>query len=398
MKSNFPSILIITALALAISSCSALEAMAQKGKVNSALNFVESGNLDKAHEAVSAALEHEKTKDWPKTHFTMGRVAQAMWEKGFESNNEKLMTEYDDQLVYAYDSYLKSIELDDKKAIEKLVIVQLPALANDFLSWAAMEFDRGDYDKSTLAFEKLLAIQKSDIYMGNVDTVVIFNTALAAYNAKDFEKAHMYLDQVIEFKYGETTPYLLNYQAYSEEGDMENAEKTLREAFEAFPEDEQVLLTMIQFFIDNDKREEAIDYLDVALDDAPENHNLHYAKGVMYMQSENYDMALESLNKSIEIEPDYFNSQYNAGVCYYNKGASMLEAANEIMDPTEYNKAFEEAKEVFSKAVPFMERARELNPDDMDTLTSLKELYYRLQMIEKYDEVVAKIKQLEGGA
>jgi len=74
----------------------------------------------------------------------------------------------------------------------------------------------------------------------------------------------------------------------------------------------------------------------------------------------------------------------------------MLEAANEIMDPTEYNKAFEEAKEVFAQALPYMERARELQPDDMDTLTSLKELYYRLQMTEKYEEIVAKINEIEG--
>lgn len=396
MKSNFLSILIITALAVTISACSALQAVAQKGKVNSALNFVESGNLEKAKQAVEEALTNDKTKDWPKTYYAVGRVSQAMWEEGASTENEELMNAYDDQLIYAYDNYLKSIDLDDKNNIEKLVIVQLPSLANDFLSWAAMEFENGNYDKSTIAFEKLLALQKSDIYMGNVDTVVIFNTALAAYNAKDFDKAHKYLDEVILLHYGETTPYLLNYQAYSEEKDLENAEKSLREAFEAFPDDDQVLLTMIQFFIDNDKREEAIDYLDLALDDAPENHNLHYAKGVMYMQSEDYDKALESLKKSIELEPDYFNSQYNAGVCYYNKGASMLEAANEIMDPEEYNKAFEEAKEVFSMAVPYMERARELNPDDMDTLTSLKELYYRLGMTEKYNEVLAKLDELEG--
>jgi len=397
MKSNFLSILILAAMALTVYSCAALEAVAQKGKVNSALNFVESGNLEKAHEAVSAALEHEKTKDWPKTYYTMGRVAQAMWEEGKASDNEKLMTEYDDQLIYAYDNYLKGIDLDDKANIEKLVIVQLPGLANDFLLWAAMEFDNGNYDKSTIAFEKLLDIQKSDIYMGNVDTVVIFNTALASYNAQDYEKAHKYLDQVIELQYGETTPYLLKYQAYNEEGDLENAEKALRNAFEAFPEDEQVLLTMIQFFIVNDKRDEAIDYLNLALEDAPDNYNLHYAKGVMYMQSEDYESALESLHKSIELNPDYFESQYNAGVCYYNKGAGMLEIANEIMDPTEYNKAFEEAQEVFANAVPFMERARELNPEDIDTLTSLKELYYRLQMTDKYEEVVAKIEELEGG-
>ena len=384
-------------MAVSISACSALEAVAQKGKVSSALNFVDTGNLDKAQEAVDAALVHEKTKDWPKTHYAMGRVAQAMWEKGSESNDEKLMNAYDDQLIYAYDSYLKSIKLDDKNNMEKLVIIQLPALANDFLSWAATEFEKQNYDKSTIAFEKLLDIQKSDIYLGTVDTVVIFNTALAAYNAKDFEKAHKYLDQSIDLRYGEATPYLLKYQAYSEEGDLENAERTLRKTLEAFPEDEQVLLIMIQFFIDNDKREDALDYLNLAIEDSPDNHNFHYVKGVLYMQAEEYDKALESLLKSIELDNEYFESQYNTGVCFYNKGASMLEAANEIMDPTEYNKAFEEAKEVFANALPYMERARELNPTDLDTLTSLKELYYRLQMTDKYEEVLAKIAELEGG-
>ena len=132
---------------------------------------------------------HEKTKDWPKTYYALGRVAQTMWEKGYESEDDKLMNTWDDQLIHAYDSYMKSIELDDKDNMEKLVIVQLPALANDFLAWAAMEFEDGNYEKSTKAFETLLDIQASDIYMGSVDTVVVFNTALAAYNAENFDKA-----------------------------------------------------------------------------------------------------------------------------------------------------------------------------------------------------------------
>jgi len=397
MKNNFLSLMLITALAVIFAGCTTLDAVAQKGKVSSALNYVGAGNLDKAKEAIDAALVHEKTKAWAKTYYAVGRVAQALWEKGLETDNEKLMTKYDNQLIYAYDSYIKAIDLDKKKNIEKMIIVQLPSLANDFLTWAAMEFENENYKESTIAFEKLLQIQESEIYMGSVDTVVVFNTALAAYNAKDFDKAHSYLDRTIELKYGDTTPYLLKYQAYSEVGDLENAEKVLRTSFEEFPENEQVLLTMIQFFIDNDKRQDALDYLDLALEESPDNHNLHYAKGVMHMQSDEYDKALVSLKKSIEIEDEFFNSQYNAGVCYYNKGANMLEAANEIMDPAEYNKAFEEAKAVFANALPYMECALELQPNDMDTLISLKELYYRLQMTEKYEEVIAKIESLEGG-
>lgn len=397
MKRNFLSLLIIAAVAVIFTSCAALEGAAQKGKVSSALNLAESGELKKAKEAIDEALEGETTKEWPKTYYAVGRVAQKMWEKGYETDDEKLMTTYDNQLVHAYESYLKSIELDDGNSMENLVIVQLPALANDFLAWAAREFENENYDKSTLAFEKLLDIQQSDIYIGSVDTVVVYNTALAAYNDGDYDKANKYLDWTIDLEYGGTTPYLLKYQACMTENDLECAEMALREAFEAFPADEQVLLTMIQFFIDHDKKQDALDYIELAIEDSPENHQLFYARGVLYMQTENYDKALEALKRSIELKDDYFESQYNAGVSYYNKGAEMIEEANNIMDPTEYNEAIVAARDVFAKALPYMERARELNPDDMDTLISLKELYYRLQKTEKYEEVTARINELQGG-
>ena len=397
MKSNFLSLLLIAAIAVTFTGCSALQGVAQKGKVSSALNYVESGDYDKAKEAVDEALASEATKEWPKTYYAVGRLAQSMWEKGYESDNNKLMTTYDNQLVHAYDNYLKSIELDDGNSMENLVIVQLPALSNDFLAWAASEFEAENYEKSLLAFEKLLEIQGSDIYMGTIDTVVVFNTALAAYNAKDYEKAHKYLDWSIDLDYEGTTPYLLNYQAFMEQNDLDNAEMSLRKAFEAYPGDEQVLLTMIQFFIDNDKKDDALDYLNIAIQEDSDNHQLYYAKGVMHMQSELYDKALEAMLKSIEIKDDYFESQYNAGVCYYNKASGMFDEANNIMEPEEYNAAIKEAQAVFAKAIPYMERALELNPDDYDTLTSLKELYYRLQKTDKYEEIVKKIEALEGG-
>lgn len=397
MKRNFLSLLIIAAVAVTFTGCAAFEGAAQKGKVSSALNLVDSGELEKAKEAIDEALEGETTKEWPKTYYALGRVAQTMWAKGYETENQKLMTTYDDQLVHAYESYLKSIELDDGNSMENLVIVQLPALANNFLQWAAMEFENENFGKSTLAFEKLLDIQQSEIYMGTVDTVVVYNTALAAYNDGDYEKAHKYLDWTIELEYGETTPYLLKYQACMAQKDLECAEMALRGAFEAFPDDEQILLTMIQFFIDNDKKEDALDYIELALEETPDNHTLYYARGVLHMQTENYDKALVALKKAIELNEDSFESQYNAGVCYYNKGAQQIEDANNIMDPTEYNEAILAAREVFAKALPYMEKARELDPDDMDTLVSLKELYYRLQMTEKYEEVNARIKEIQGG-
>ena len=60
----------------------ALGAFAQKGKVSSALNYIDAGNFAKAKEAIDAAVVHDKSKAWPKTFYAQGRLAQALYESG----------------------------------------------------------------------------------------------------------------------------------------------------------------------------------------------------------------------------------------------------------------------------------------------------------------------------
>jgi hypothetical protein len=79
----------------------------------------------------------------------------------------------------------------------------------------------------------------------------------------------------------------------------------------------------------------------------------------------------------------------------------MFVKANEIMDVNKYTVAIEEANAVYAKALPYMEKANELKPDDVFALRSLQELYYRLKQKDpslgaKYDQVKAKLSTLEG--
>ena len=67
-------------------------AMSQKGKVTSALSFIDQGQLDKAKEAIDQALVHEKSANWPNTFFAKGRLAQAAW----ASNDAKFKAFYPD--------------------------------------------------------------------------------------------------------------------------------------------------------------------------------------------------------------------------------------------------------------------------------------------------------------
>ena len=58
--------LLITAISIS------LGAMSQKGKVTSALSYIDQGSLDKAKEALDQALTNDKSKDWDNTYFASG--------------------------------------------------------------------------------------------------------------------------------------------------------------------------------------------------------------------------------------------------------------------------------------------------------------------------------------
>jgi len=50
---------------------------------------------------------------------------------------------------------------------------------------------------------------------------------------------------------------------------------------------------------------------------------------------------------------------------------------------------------VFAKALPYMEKAYELKPDDIYAMRSLRELYYRLKMTDKYNVIKEKLDKIE---
>jgi hypothetical protein len=95
-----------------------------------------------------------------------------------------------------------------------------------------------------------------------------------------------------------------------------------------------------------------------------------------------------------------FDTQYGLGAAYINKAADMFKAANEIMDVKKYSDAVDQANLVYAKALPYMERALELKPDDTYAMGSLQELYYRLKtkdasLAPKYEAIKAKLDALK---
>jgi tetratricopeptide (TPR) repeat protein len=218
-----------------------------------------------------------------------------------------------------------------------------------------------------------------------------YNAGLAAVNSAKYSEAIKYFEKCADMKYMGITPYFQMSEAYLSLGDTAKAESVLTGLTAKFPNDKNVTLQLIDLYIKSGKNEEAQKYIKVAKENDPTNFSLYFASGIIFLNQNKYDEAIPELTKSVELKGDVYDTQYGLGAAYINKAADMFKAANEIMDVKKYSEAIDQANTVYAKALPYMEKAYELKPDDVYTMRSLQELYYRLKMTDKYTVIKAKL-------
>ena len=366
---------------------------AQKGKVASATNYLTNGQIEKAWEAIQEAEKHEKTANYAKTYFVKGQILQQIG----ESKDENIKKLVENPLVGAYDSYQKAIELDEKGKIGKSVDLSYTMLNNDFINLGVEKWEEKDFAGAVEAFKYSLEIGKNDFFGGVVDTVIVYNTGLAAYNAKMYDDALKYFGQAKDMGYGGTNIYQLMQTIYITQGDSIAAEKIVLEGIRAYPDDDALMILMINYLLTSNQYDKAFEYLKVAKEKDPNNKSYWYVEGILYDRSEQFDQAMTSYKKAIELDPEYYDPYYNMGVIQFNEGVQLYDEANKIMDNTEFALAKEKADKTFAEAIPLFEKAMENAKNDkekLDSMMNLKTLYRRLQMMDKFEDMQKQIDAL----
>ncbi len=354
----------------------------QKSRVLSVFQLIESEKYDEAKEAIDLAVWNDKTSRWHRTYYAKGLLCQKAFEAGFEKGDIKKTNLYPDQLVVAYDAYEKALQLDSRNRIASAIAVQYYALANDFQNLGEKYYLKKDYSKAVEAFEHALLLSKSPLLSVVTDTNLVYNTAMAAYEARQWDIAISYLIGLNDDAYSPNTALLL-YSAHVNNGDSLLAEQVLFDAEERYKSEETIVLQLVDLLVGTGRAEQAVAILDTASSRRPENYYFPWTRGLVFQQLKLYDQAIVSLSQASTLAPGEVRIYYNLGICYYNIGVSINESARQIKSNLEYKSARREAMEQFREAVKWLEKAFELDPADQQTISKLNQLYYRLQMTEK---------------
>lgn len=368
-------------------------AYAQKSAIRTASSNLSLGKLDKAKAAIDQAIVHEDTKNLAKTWYVCGKVYQAIAEDQtdiFKLDPDKTA------LQTAYDAYMKQMELAKlpnkkgkvkKNKKKKEIIERLRTAKPWFINYGIDGFNTKDFPAALRAFE--YAIKISEIPEINVvDTAVIYNAAVAADNAKDYPKAIKYYSKITKLRYRDANVYYFLANAYMANKDTVGGVNALKEGITAWPESNSVLLVqLVNHFLRTDKTDEALTYLQKAIEKDPKNETFQFVLGTLYEKTAQEDLAIAAYNKAIELKPDYFDPNYNLGVIYFNKTVPIYKEADGIPlnQSKKYDAKVAEAVAFFKKSLPYVKKAYEINPDDVSTKQTLKNIYIRLKMKKEAD-------------
>ena len=365
--------------------CLALPALGQKSRVLSVMQMIDSKKYSDAKEAIELAVWNDRTANWHRTYYAKGLLCQTAFEEGVKSKDSKLTSLYEDQLYLAYESYEKAIELDAREKLHSTIAKKYYSLSNDFRQLGEENYMKKEYPDALRAFEHALLVMNSELLNVPVDTNLVYNTAMAAYESGNWEKAIGFLSGLHADAFDpDASLFLVN--AHLHKGDTLQAEEVMMEGVEMYEYSDTVTMYLVNWLSGTRRLEQTIDILNEAIRHHPDNFRFHWALGLVYSDMEKYQEAILSFKKAAELTeekpPELF---YQVGVCYYNIGIDLREAALQISENNEYLQVRDQYLARFREAVIWLEKSYELDPGNERTITRLYQLYYQLQMKEKQE-------------
>ncbi len=100
-------------------------------------------------------------------------------------------------------------------------------------------------------------------------------------------------------------------------------------------------------------------------------------------------MAISQYKIALNFEPENQIALYNLSVIYYNKGVEHLKLADNVSvnDKGKYEQILNQSEELWKMALPYAEKCYQLNSTDNKEVELLKNLYYRLNLMDKYEAI-----------
>jgi len=262
------------------------------------------------------------------------------------------------------------------------------------------------------------------------DTSTLYNAAVSASIAKEYDTALKYYGQLKDIGYsGATTQYFAtNIESGEEEnlgskmqrdlmvkaggynnsldksteskqieiienigyiyvnqGKPELAITALEEARKASPKNINLLLNQAQMYIKLDKMDKFGELMVEAVKIDPTNPNLFFNLGVVNANQNKTEEAIGFYKKAIELKPDYGDAYMNLALALLGGEKEIVEEMNKnLSNFNKYDELQEKQKALYKKALPYLMKADSIKRSK-GTVRTLLNIYDTLEMEKEAD-------------
>jgi tetratricopeptide (TPR) repeat protein len=275
---------------------------------------------------------------------------------------------------------------------------------SDLYFAAGSSVSANDYDSALKYYKELMdlgytGIQKQ-FYATDTETdeEVLFNTE----SERDLMvKSKSYINPVDKVSESRESEILRNMTLiYLNKGDTEAASAIIKKARDKNPDDVALIRAEAEmaYKVSDMERYNALMEEIVAAD--PNNPEVYYNLGVGSNKMGDKEKALEYYSKALELDPNYPEALINTASLILDEEEAIIEEMNSLGTTTaDYNR-YDELKEVknelYLKAIPYLEKATEVRPDNIELVRTLMNIYSQLGEDSKYKEMKTRFEEMGG--
>ncbi len=421
MKSKY--VLLVSALLISVSN------FAQKNEIKAAEKALKSGNaveartlLQQAEPLLTAATDAEKAQFL----FVKGNIALDMATKSIETSKNL------SEAAKAFQDLVAAEKATGKSKYTSQATTSINDIKNKLVNSAVEKGTAKNYKEAAALLKQVYDLDTADLEK-------LYYAASYAVNGSDYDTALSYYKELKDKNYsGEGISYyaksLITDQEemfstkaerdkmvaikshkeprdekipskkgeiyknialiYVQQGKNDEAKKSLSEARIANPDDISLAMAEADLYL---KLEDYAMYKKIVtevLEKNPNDADLLYNLGVISSKTNGAD-AEAYYKKAIAIKPNYTNAYLNLAILKLDGEKAIIDEMNKLGTSEKDNKRYEVLKvkreTIFKDALPYLEKAFELNPTNEDVSSTLLNVYGALEMTAEKKALKAKL-------
>ena len=301
----------------------------------------------------------------------------------------------EDPLAGALAAYAKAAEVDVKGSKAKDIAAGIVRVGAKYFDEGMVQYTLGNNEAAADLIAKAAdAVLTPPV--SKVDTTYTYYAGYIYNQAGKYELAKKYFNKCLEAEYyaedGNLFPALAD--VYMKLGDEEAGVAALKKGFELFPENANVLVGLINYYLPKEGGEsDLLDLIAKAKQAMPDNASIYRVEGDIYKRLADYEKAEASYNAAIAMMPDSPDAYIALGGYFIDRGNVYFNKGQETFDQKEYDALMAKYDEMCIASLEPLEKAYSLMPDSdfkKNIAATIKQVCFVLRnkdakFMEKYE-------------